>query len=372
VNVRTQLARELHRELIEDPSRPQPRPGLHAVAEAESAPSAAPAAIEFRGLHTHLGENWVLRGVSFTVPAGRITALIGSSGVGKTTTIGHLLLRRPTVGEVLVEGRSVWEMKDAERRRMLGRFGVVLQGSGVYGSALWDSMTVMQNLLHQMQTLRPELDEEEQYRRGIAWLRDLGLAEHMADPPSILSAGQKKRVALARALVCDPEFAILDSFDMGIDGVRLAGVRKILRRHHLEHQGTYLIATHNMELVRDLAHHVVVLSEGHVVAEGPAEEVLASDHPFVAQLIEGSPQGPLGMESGFDIPEPPPRRDQVDIHEEWVQAPGVMVFLLACLTGGALFLGSGSAWEIGGIIAIWLLCGLFVAWYYRNERRGWR
>ena len=322
-------------------------------------------AFEFIDVHTQLGGQWVLKGVTFSVPSGGVTALLGASGGGKTTCIRHLLsLSEPDHGTVLIEGRRVAAMKQGERRALHRRFGVVLQGGGVYGSALWESMSVMDNLLHQLGSLRPGLSDQEQYRLCLGALREVGMAEHMAAAPSWLSGGEKKRVALARALVAEPEFAVLDSFDMGIDGVRLVGTREVIRRHHRWGGGTYLIATHNMELVRNLADHVIVLARGTVVAQGTMDEVFQLDHPAVRQLIEGAVDGPLGMASGEIPPRPRPHRDRVDVPVEIVPIPLVVLILLVALTAAGIAIGAASNAELYVLVATWVLSGGFLIWYY--------
>jgi phospholipid/cholesterol/gamma-HCH transport system ATP-binding protein len=324
-------------------------------------------AIELIDVHTAFEGSWVLRGVNFAVPADRITVLLGPSGVGKTTCIRHVTgLLAPDMGDVLVEGRSRAQMRKAEHAALARRFGVLLQGSGLYGSALWGSMTVVENLMFQLRAAsdRPEAELRE---RALERLQEVGLAGHADKMPGELSAGMSKRVALARALVSDPDFAVLDSFDQGVDPVRLGRLCELIRRHHEKRGGTYLVTTHDMEVARRLADHAVVMWEGLVVAEGPAEQVFGSDLAEVRQLVTGDVEGPLVLRSdpneseGFR-PRPPGERGLEN------PIPLAVAVTLAIITGSSLVLGSGTPVELAILVLIWVTAVVLVAVRYVRTR----
>jgi phospholipid/cholesterol/gamma-HCH transport system ATP-binding protein len=313
-------------------------------------------AIELIDVHTELGGTPVLRGVSFAALPGRITVLLGPSGVGKTTSLRHVVgLLTPDRGDVLVEGRSTLTMSNAKRLALSRRFGVLLQGSGLYGAALWESMTVEENLMHQLQA-QVDWGEEELFRRSHERLREVGLADSAQLTPADLSAGMRRRVALARALVADPDFAVLDSFELGVDVVRLMGLCDVIRHRHDEIGGTYLIATQNMEVARRLADDVVVLWGGQVIEEGAAADVLTSSRSEVHQLVNGILEGPLGMGGEVHFTGQPLRRSTGHAEEGFdVPLPAAVFALLVVVSASALILGGGHPVELAIVVAAWVV-----------------
>jgi phospholipid/cholesterol/gamma-HCH transport system ATP-binding protein len=338
------------------------------VGEDARAPPDIPA-IELIDVYADLAGTRVLRGISFAARPGRITVLLGPSGVGKTTCLRHVLgLLTPIEGDVLVEGRSTLAMRKTKRLELSRRFGVLLQGGGLYGSALWDSMTVEQNLLHQLRSQR-DWDEDALHRRCQERLREVGLADSAKLMPAELSAGMRRRVALARAMVADPDFLVLDSFELGVDAVRLSGLCELIKRRHDALGATYLIATQSMEVARRLADEIVVLWEGRVIEQGPAGPVLASLQPEVRQLVTGSTEGPLGMapegrSDGQPVPGPrPPAESDFEL-----PVPLVAFALLIVLTASALVLGHAHSVELVFVAAIWLIGAVAVLLGHRRSR----
>lgn len=332
--------------------------------EGYSVPPAIPA-IELIDVHTMLGEEWVLRGVSFGVQSGRITALLGPTGVGKTTCLRHITgLLVPDEGDVLIEGRSTLAMRRAKRLELSKRFGVLLQGSGLYGSALWESITVEENMLQQIRLARVDWDEADAIARARDWLRVVGLSSSADLMPAQLSSGMRRRVGLARALVCEPQFAVLDSFELGVDPVRIGKLCRVIERSHERFGGTYLIATQNIAIARRLADEVVVLWNGRVIIQGPTEEVLASELPEVRQLIAGEIRGPLGFHGDRRLPAPPtPDGPPNRIAEQGLELPLPLVFvaLLAVATVSVLTLGNAHPAELAVIAGAWIAALVYLA-----------
>jgi phospholipid/cholesterol/gamma-HCH transport system ATP-binding protein len=291
--------------------------------------------------------------------------VLGPSGVGKTTCLRHVVgLLTPDEGDVLVEGRSTLRMRKSQRLALSRRFGVLLQGSGLYGSALWDSMTVEQNLLYQLRAQR-DWDEQALRRRCQERLREVGLQDSAHLLPSALSAGMRRRVGLARAMVADPDFVVLDSFELGVDVVRLSRLCSLILQRHEQLGATYVIATQNMDVARRLANEIVVLWEGQAIEQGPADSVLASLQPEVTQLVSGSTEGPLGMageeriERGpLSVPRPPTGED-FDL-----PLPVLAVALLVVLTVSALVFGGTHTIEVVVLAATWTVAALFIALRY--------
>jgi phospholipid/cholesterol/gamma-HCH transport system ATP-binding protein len=320
-------------------------------------------AIELIDVHTELGGTPVLRGVSFAARRGRITVLLGPSGVGKTTSLRHVVgLLMPDAGDVLVDGQSTLAMRKSDRLALSRRFGVLLQGSGLYGSALWESMTVEENLIHQLRAQVDLSDEGEFYRRSQERLREVGLAGSATVTPADLSAGMRRRAALARALVADPDFAVLDSFELGVDAVRLNGLCEMIHRRHQETGATYLIATQSMDVARRLADDVVVLWGGRVIEEGPAAQVLTSTRTEVDQLVHGKVEGPLGLAGeGRVAGQPFPQHVGHAEHGFEIPVPLVAFVLLVTITASALVLGGGQPLEFAIVIGAWAVAGAVLA-----------
>jgi phospholipid/cholesterol/gamma-HCH transport system ATP-binding protein len=252
-------------------------------------------AIELEGVVKDFGRKRVLEDVDLEVPTGKITVLLGPSGAGKTVTIKHALgLFEPTRGVVRLEGRDLAAVSETELNELRRGMGVVLQGTLPFTCGLFYSLNVFENVAFVLRQ-RTRMPEEEIRSVVLEHLGMVGLRDRAGAMPDQLSAGMTKRVALARALVSDSRIVIIDDFDSGIDGVRLALLCDLLRDAQRESGATYLVATHDMTAARRLADHVAIIHEGRIVATGSAERVLGSSDPFVRQLVSGATSGPLGL-----------------------------------------------------------------------------
>jgi phospholipid/cholesterol/gamma-HCH transport system ATP-binding protein len=252
-------------------------------------------AIELRGLTRTFGSERVLDGVDLIVPAGATTVLLGPSGAGKTVTIRHILgLIWPSSGSVLVEGRELAKLTDDELNEVRRRMAVVLQGVLPFSCGLFFSLNVYENVAFALRE-RNRWPEERVHRVTMEHLEMVGLADRAAAMPNELSSGMCKRTAIARALALEARIVIVDDFDSGIDGVRLALLCELLRDAQRESGATFLITTHDMAAARELADHVGVIHEGRIVASGEAEAVFRTSEPLARQLVTGAASGPLGL-----------------------------------------------------------------------------
>jgi len=317
---------------------------------------AAGAALELVDVWTSYADNPVLLGVSFAVPPARISVLLGASGVGKTTCLRHLCgLLMPDHGEVRVEGRSLFTLRKAELARLRRRFGVLLEGDGLYGSALWASMTVLDNVRFQLAALT-DLDEDAVHRRAHERLDELGLGRFSDERPLALSAGMRRRVGLARALASDPEFAVLDGPDLGVDPVRVRMLCDVIRRHQSARGATYVVVTQDMEVARQIADHVIVLVDGRVAIEGPPRDVFATRHASAAQLLSGSRHGPMRLADQHVPPRPAPADSTHFDLPLWLAGVGLLAAMSGATIGVAVIVGqSVNPVELAGVALVWLV-----------------
>jgi phospholipid/cholesterol/gamma-HCH transport system ATP-binding protein len=254
-------------------------------------PSEAPDAIEFIDVHKSFGRNHVLRGLNMGLPAGKISMIIGPSGTGKSVCIKHIVgLLYPDQGDVLVHGQSIPSLPDAELFELRRKFGVLFQDGALFGS-----LNLYDNVAFPLRQHTEKGDEEiaEIVNRR---MREVGLGGEGEKMPNQLSGGMRKRAGFARALVLDPEIVLFDEPDSGLDPVRTALLCELIKEVHAENGGCYVVITHDIMSARRVAEHISVLWKGRIVESGPAEELFASENPFVRQFLSGEAAGPLGME----------------------------------------------------------------------------
>ncbi len=253
--------------------------------------SDAPDAIEFVDVHKSFGRNHVLRGLNMALPEGKISMIIGPSGTGKSVCIKHVVgLLYPDEGDVLVHGVSVPSLPDAELFEMRKKFGVLFQDGALFGS-----LTLYDNVAFPLRQ-HTEKGEEEIAEIVNRRLREVGLGDENEKMPNELSGGMRKRAGFARALVLEPDIVLFDEPDSGLDPVRTALLCELIKEVHAEHGGCYVVITHDIMSARRVAEHISVLWKGRIVESGPAEELFASENPFVRQFLSGQSAGPLGME----------------------------------------------------------------------------
>jgi phospholipid/cholesterol/gamma-HCH transport system ATP-binding protein len=249
-------------------------------------------AVEFIDVRKSFGTNAILNGVNLTIPAGKISMIMGPSGTGKSVCINHMVgLMYPDEGDVLVFGESVPNLPEDELRELRkGRFGVLFQDG-----ALFSSMSLFDNVAFPLRQLTDKHESEiaEIVNRR---LREVGLGGAADVMPNELSGGMRKRAGFARALALDPEIVLFDEPDSGLDPVRTALLCDLIREIHEANGGTYVVVTHDILSARRIGEHIALLWKGKIVESGPAEQLFESTNHFVRQFMSGEPRGPLGME----------------------------------------------------------------------------
>jgi phospholipid/cholesterol/gamma-HCH transport system ATP-binding protein len=251
--------------------------------------------IELVDVVKHLGGQRVLDRVNLVVPDGSITVLLGPSGAGKTITIKHIVgLILPDSGVVGVRGRNLSALSDDELNEVRREMSVAMQGNQPFTCGLFFSLNVYENVAYPLRT-RTRMPPEELHQVVMQHLDMVGLRDRAASMPEHLSSGMRKRTALARALALDARIVIIDDFDSGLDGVRLALLTELIQDVHAQTGATFLVTTHDMTAARQLADHVAVIHEGRIVEGGAADAVFGSREPLVRQLVTGAASGPIRL-----------------------------------------------------------------------------
>lgn len=217
------------------------------------------------------GETVILEDINFEIPRGEICALLGGSGSGKSTLMRTIIgLQPPLGGEVTVFGEQLHLLDEDARNKLLRRTGMLFQ----YG-ALFGSRTNLENIALPLRqhTDLPDPLIREMVRQKLALVGLEGLEDRL---PSDVSGGQRKRVALARATILDPEIVFCDEPSAGLDPIVAAGLDTTLRRFQELFKMTMVVVTHELESIKVLADRVVMLSEGTILADGTVEEMLES------------------------------------------------------------------------------------------------
>ncbi len=241
--------------------------------------------ISLVGLRKSFGDLHVLRGLDLDIPRGRICCIIGRSGEGKSVLLKHVLgLLLPDEGDVLVDGESMLDAGPMKRRRLLRRFGMLFQNG-----ALFDSMTVFDNVAFPIRESGKKLKGKELEEVVEGKLEAVGLSGVSAKIPGQLSGGQRKRVALARAIALDPEILLYDEPTTGLDPVRTHAVDELILETNQRLGITSVVISHDMHAVYEIADVVAMLYGGgiHVRCDVPT----LKSHPseIVQSFLLGRP-----------------------------------------------------------------------------------
>jgi phospholipid/cholesterol/gamma-HCH transport system ATP-binding protein len=249
---------------------------------------AAAAAVELVEVSFAYDVRPVLKGITMTIPRGKIVAIMGGSGCGKTTIlrlIGGQL--RPQSGQVRVGGLSVPDLEPEALYHLRRKYGMLFQ----FG-ALFTDMSVFENIAFPMRE-HTELPEELIRDLVLMKLQAVGLrgAAHLM--PAELSGGMARRVALARAIALDPLLVMYDEPFAGLDPISLGVVGQLIRRLNDALSITSVVVTHDVYESLKIVDYLYFVSEGRIVASGTPAEVRASADPFVRQFVDGAPDGPV-------------------------------------------------------------------------------
>ncbi|MEP6588334.1 MAG: ABC transporter ATP-binding protein [Polaromonas sp.] len=249
--------------------------------------------VELRHLTFGYGERVILDDISLSLPRGKVTALLGASGGGKTTILRLIGgQNRAQSGELLFDGQDVTPMNQKQLYAARRRMGMLFQ----FG-ALFADLSVFENVAF---PLREHTDLPEALIRDIVLMKlnAVGLRGARDLMPSEVSGGMARRIALARAIALDPELVMYDEPFSGLDPISLGTAARLIRHLNDSMGLTSIFVSHELEQTLSIADHVIILANGKVATEGTPDEVRQSTDPLVYQYVNALPDGPVR----FDYP----------------------------------------------------------------------
>ncbi len=238
--------------------------------------------IEIKGLYKRFEDHEVLRGVDLVIEKGRTTAIIGSSGSGKSVLLKHIMgLMKPDAGCVFLDGICITDLSYEALKEVRKTMAMVFQGA-----ALFDSMTIAENVGIGLYR-HTNLSKAEIARRVTVCLERVGLRGIENHYPAELSGGMKKRVAIARAIAMEPKILLYDEPTTGLDPIRANAINDLIVDLQEELDVTSIVVTHDMNSVQRVADYVAFLHHGKIHFEGTVEELEASDDIVLRNFVQG-------------------------------------------------------------------------------------
>jgi phospholipid/cholesterol/gamma-HCH transport system ATP-binding protein len=258
-------------------------------------PAATEAIVSIQGITKRFGSHTVLEDITFDVPKGKTSAVLGPSGTGKSVLLKTIIgLLRPEAGQVYIDGDPMVGVPEKEVLRIRRKIGVLFQDGALFGS-----MNLFDNIAFPLVQHTSKTDKE---IRDIVLAKSelVGLLAHLHKLPGEVSGGMRKRAGLARALVLDPQILFFDEPDSGLDPVRVAYLDELINTVHEETAATFFIISHNIESVKRTAHYLGLLFQSRLVGFGSKEEMTNSGVPVIEQFLAGRPEGPISMDEMAD------------------------------------------------------------------------
>ncbi len=239
--------------------------------------------IEVKNLIKTFKNKVVLNKINLNIEKGKTTVIIGPSGCGKTVLLKHLIvLLRPSSGEVYFNQQRIDNMKEKELNNIRTHYGFLFQGG-----ALFDSLSVRDNIIFPIDQHYKIKDWKRVDELVKTKLAMVGLDGYQNYYPAKLSGGQRKRVALARAIALNPDVILYDEPTTGLDPIRSDIINEIVLKLQRELQITSIVVTHDMKSAYKVADRIVMLHNGKIVADGDADYIRNHPHPIVQQFING-------------------------------------------------------------------------------------
>ncbi|MBW1813114.1 MAG: ATP-binding cassette domain-containing protein [Deltaproteobacteria bacterium] len=257
--------------------------------------------IQIKNLRKQFGGKAVLNGINLSIREGEITTIIGKSGVGKSVLIKHIVgLMENDSGQILFKGKPLKKMKEKDKKTLKSKISFMFQGT-----ALFDSMTVFENVALPLNE-KGEFLKKVINQRVRDLLEQLDLYEIDNKYPSQLSGGMRKRVALARALITEPEVILFDEPTTGLDPIRKSAVHRMISDYQKKHKFTGILVSHEIPEIFYISQHIAMLDEGKIIFEGTPKEIYKSSNPVVVEFVQrlgSETERATGLSSQYDLSE---------------------------------------------------------------------
>ncbi|WP_276895379.1 phospholipid ABC transporter ATP-binding protein MlaF [Frischella perrara] len=244
--------------------------------------------VEIHDMSFYRGARPIYKNMNLTVPKGKVTAIMGPSGIGKTTLlklIGGQL--KPQSGTILFDGENIPSLSRSKLYQVRKRMSMLFQSG-----ALFTDLTVFENVAY---PIREHLDLPEPILRNLVLmkLQSVGLRGAAELMPSELSGGMARRAALARAIALDPDLIMFDEPFAGQDPISMGVIVKLIAEINQSLGLTCIVVTHDVNEVLTIADYVYIIAEKHIIAGGTAEEIRRNNDPRVKQFLDGLADGPV-------------------------------------------------------------------------------
>ncbi len=252
--------------------------------------------IKLVNLYKSFGTKKVLQGADLEIRDAETLTIIGGSGTGKSIMLKHIMgLVKPDKGEVYIDGVEITRLPEDKLLEVQKKFGYLFQGA-----ALFDSMTVGENVAFGLRNLGT-VSEEEIGKRVSECLAMVGLRGIESLKPAELSGGMRKRVGLARAISYRPGYILYDEPTTGLDPIMADMINDLIIHLQKQLKVTSIVVTHDMKSAYKISNRIAMLYEGKIVCVGTPDEIRGAEDPVVRQFIEGLSQGPITdkMERAF-------------------------------------------------------------------------
>ena len=236
--------------------------------------------IEIDGINKHFGDTQVLTDISAKFSPGNVNLIIGASGSGKSVTAKCIVgLHEVDSGHVLYDGRNFTEMDRFERKEIRKEIGMLFQGS-----ALFDSLTVEQNVMFPL-SMFTEMTKDEMRERANFCLERVNLINKNHLLPAECSGGMQKRIGIARAMAMNPKYLFCDEPNSGLDPKTSIVIDNLIKEITYEYNMTTIVITHDMNSVIEIGDYIVFIHKGQKWWEGNKEEILQTDNPEINDFV---------------------------------------------------------------------------------------